>query len=671
MKEEKKPAGLEETAAAGTETPWEETASADELLPPPAEPQESGEPPRDPGPAQGAEPLEPEDPEGFQQLEELHEREQVEELNDLEEFEQFKDLEKEILMQPPEQATEPEKTDVELNYEDDPELALDLDYTGELDLDMEPVYDDESDPALDEIPEEEFGAEPIEEPPVPDLSTTEELDLLEQQRLADMTRTVQVSIEQIINRMDAAELPPPPAPLLEEPEEGPARRKRKKRPLLLRFFLAILRGIFGVIRWLLLVVFFVAIIAGCGVYWLYQGATAEMLPTIQVKLEDAELPRTAYDWEVPVVASWYTRNFAETLTETPYAVSTLFANNRLTLSVTPMEYDTAVTVWDQNGTEVFTGSMQDFNRYRFPDNGTYRARLVLSDRTGSYTETVHVTGSQTYDFTFAISVRPSVRFDSSVAYPGGVLALMVTGIQPDDIPMLDIRLENSGFLPSSNGWVAYIPVPRNLEPSSYTAHVYTKDYVQDVVVTIGERDWNYEDYDSRSQLFKPYLALADTPKIVKDVLGVCDQTLYWAGEGFTEPYTHSVTVALGYGTVEYVGRSKADRDANRDNGNGRYATNTVLNGRRNDLLVAPGAGRVLVAERTDDHGYVLVIEHGGGIKSIFYELTGLEVEVGDVLAKGQEIGTAASTYIVEARVGAIPVDPLNIWRNKCNAMLCY
>ena len=76
------------------------------------------------------------------------------------------------------------------------------------------------------------------------------------------------------------------------------------------------RGVTGMLRWLLLVVLFVLVIACGGVAWLYHNATPDMLPQIKATFDGQELAPTAYKWHVPIVGSWLRRTYAETLNPT-------------------------------------------------------------------------------------------------------------------------------------------------------------------------------------------------------------------------------------------------------------------------------------------------------------------------------------------------------------------
>ena len=57
-----------------------------------------------------------------------------------------------------------------------------------------------------------------------------------------------------------------------------------------------------------------------------------------------------------------------------------------------------------------------------------------------------------------------------------------------------------------------------------------------------------------------------------------------------------------------------------------------------------------------------MIEHGCGVKSLFYLLGRRDVDEGDFVTQGQQIGTTQGHVICEMRVGDIPVNPWDAWR---------
>ncbi len=85
---------------------------------------------------------------------------------------------------------------------------------------------------------------------------------------------------------------------------------------------------------------------------------------------------------------------------------------------------------------------------------------------------------------------------------------------------------------------------------------------------------------------------------------------------------------------------------------------------------APAAGRVLYSDWLPGLGLLLVLDHGGGIMSLYghneqlYKKVGEQVAAGDVLSAVGDTGVAGRTGVyLEIRNGKQPVDPLN-WLGK-------
>jgi murein DD-endopeptidase MepM/ murein hydrolase activator NlpD len=81
-------------------------------------------------------------------------------------------------------------------------------------------------------------------------------------------------------------------------------------------------------------------------------------------------------------------------------------------------------------------------------------------------------------------------------------------------------------------------------------------------------------------------------------------------------------------------------------------------------VYAPGGGRVVFAEERIVTGNSVVIEHFPGVYGLFYHLDTIDVSEGELLERGEPIGTVGSTGVStgphlhwELRVGGVSVDP--------------
>ena len=393
-----------------------------------------------------------------------------------------------------------------------------------------------------------------------------------------------------------------------------------------------------------------------------------MIPAVTVTVAGQQLDPVAYHWQVPVAGNYLKRTYAETLSSTPTALESDFGGGTMTLRVTPADCSTEVTVKDENKQEVFSGSAQEFAAYRFTTPGSYTAKLVVNSGEGYQSEPT-VSGHQTYEFTFDVTIKATVRLNTQAVTPGGVVAVKVTGQQTDTKPSLTAELPDTGFRASAtgDGWVAYLAVPLETEPGSYTIKVTVDGEVQELTLNVSKSAASFRDYTSKSRLVTPYVGADDTPQEVLDLLDTASDTIYWADTGFASPFSDKVEVTLPYGLTEYVNRTQTERKNN--TGTGRTSINVVLSGRCD--LIAPAGGKVLLAEKLPNVGNTLVIEHGAGVKTIYYGLRRLTVEKGAIVAQGDALGTTDKATVVEVRVGKTPVEPLRILRGQCDALRSY
>lgn len=523
----------------------------------------------------------------------------------------------------------------------------------------------ETEPAPEEEDTEEDNAAPLEAPGAPEPEAEAEAedqpDEEEEKRLSDMTRTVQLSVEQIMARVSEEEVSEPEEPEeSEEEDEGPVTLQDHVR-----------NGVSGMARWLLLVVFIVLVIAVCGVAWLYRSATSDMIPQITVTFAGQTLEPTAYKWKVPVIGNVFKRTYADTLSSTPLELEEAVEQASPDIVVSPSDYRTELTVTDADENEIFEGDVDTFSSFQFTANGTYTAKLVVHSDASSVPGDATVTGSETWLFQFTVGVRPSVYLSGTSVSQGGVVAVRVGDTLDGQKPELVTDLDNTGFFKASTGWICYLPIPWNASTGTQELQVKAGGHTETLELTIRAADWEYKDYSSASQRVTPYIGQDDIPAELEKLLAKSEDTIAWTSGGFVQPFLNSLDVKLAFGTTEYVGRSYSERSTNNGAG-GRTLTNLVLNTTSGELLIAPASGTVVLAKDLGgDLGNTVVIDHGAGVKSIFYNLKSLEVKAGATVKQGQTLATCGRTTVAEMRIGTVPVDPQQIWRGKCDALKYY
>ena len=490
-------------------------------------------------------------------------------------------------------------------------------------------------------------------------------------RMANISRTAQLSIAQIMAGLEEDPAPSAgPAPAPEAPQHDSAADPDEDDEPRDTIPQAIGRGAFGMFKWLLLVVLFVLIIAGGGVAWLYHSATPDMLPEVKVTFDGQELAPTAYKWHVPVVGSFFRRTYAETLNSSPVVLEDAISDASPDIVVTPSDYSTQLTITDADRETVYEGSVTGFRSYLFAENGTFDAKLVVTASDSAAEGSV--TGTETWQFRFTVSIKPSVTLCTPTVQQGSVAAVRVGSTMGQTAPTLTGPLESTGFVRAANGWICYLPIPWNAETGNTELTVTADGYTETLTLSVRAASYSYKDYSAKSQLTSPYIGENDAPDAVRKLLTTAGEDIQWSVGGFVQPFLDSFDTPLLYGMTEYVGRAYSERSTNYGYG-GRTSTNVVIKPKKSkDSMIVPASGHVLLAEDLGgSYGYTVVIDHGAGLRSIFYGLTALDVKAGDDVKQGQLLGTSGRTVVAEMRIGTVPINPLLVWRGQCDGLKYY
>ncbi len=92
-------------------------------------------------------------------------------------------------------------------------------------------------------------------------------------------------------------------------------------------------------------------------------------------------------------------------------------------------------------------------------------------------------------------------------------------------------------------------------------------------------------------------------------------------------------------------------------------------------VVATANGQVVYADRYYSYGKLIIIDHGNDYQTVYGHLNAISVAVGDVVQKGQQIGTVGATGRVtaphlhyEIRVAGSPIDPTDYFFEELSAL---
>ena len=122
------------------------------------------------------------------------------------------------------------------------------------------------------------------------------------------------------------------------------------------------------------------------------------------------------------------------------------------------------------------------------------------------------------------------------------------------------------------------------------------------------------------------------------------------------PSTHSISSSYGYRIHPITGNKKLHAGID-------------IPGQAGDTVVAAESGTVIVAEYSSSYGNYVVIDHGGGLTTLYAHNTSLNVTAGQKVQRGQQVARVGTTGLstgnhlhFEVRVNGSPVDPMGYLR---------
>ena len=464
------------------------------------------------------------------------------------------------------------------------------------------------------------------------------------------------------------------APEEDEPEEGdsldeeeydeeePYEEDWEEEDVPLSFGARLFSASTSLLRWIVLVAVLLALILGGTFFSMYRSVSLNNLPQYEVNWAGQTLEATGYDWSVPVMGFLH-RDFSKNAGSSWQTLEPV-SESHPTLELP--EYTTALlTICNEAGETLFEGDTAAYNDFHFSENGAYSVTLTVTspETTGT------AQGSYTYQFNFQLEAQPRLLLSATGVAQGSVIGVRLEGVLGEMVPSLTTELAELPFTLYQGDWVAFVPVDYNQMAGSYDISATVNGQtVTETVQVYGRQRRELDTYTIDGTSAIPYVGAL--PKNMDFLWEINDPDIYWDGP-FIQPVEGKIL--RDYAVLEYTDRLDPTDPLNAAippdliaayNANiaPRRSINLTLETTSGSAVVAPAAGRVVYAQTNGSLGRVVVIEHGCGVKSLFYLLGRRDVDEGDFVTQGQQIGTTQGHVICEMRVGDIPVNPWDAWR---------
>jgi murein DD-endopeptidase MepM/ murein hydrolase activator NlpD len=122
---------------------------------------------------------------------------------------------------------------------------------------------------------------------------------------------------------------------------------------------------------------------------------------------------------------------------------------------------------------------------------------------------------------------------------------------------------------------------------------------------------------------------------MEDVLANVSSEKLWSGK-FTSPLKVKLEKLYSYG--EHITMNVEHKER---------AYCNIYAAPADSAVVAVNSGKVVYAGETSITGKLVVIEHGFGLKSWYWNLGSVDVKVGDEIGKGKQLGTVGNSGLCD------------------------
>ncbi len=238
--------------------------------------------------------------------------------------------------------------------------------------------------------------------------------------------------------------------------------------------------------------------------------------------------------------------------------------------------------------------------------------------------------------------------------------VLVVAAQADGNVALDGWLDGQRLAFAHDGDAAFalVPIGFAAPPGARELIVWAQTSPADAIrlsLTAQVREGNFESSlvtipPDRVYLLDPAILEQDRLQLER-AFGVRTVRKLWAGE-FIQPIQGMLTTSFG-AYREYNDGRRESRHGGID-----------LSASTGTPVLAANAGRVVFAGALQVYGNGIVIDHGLGLTSAYFHLHTIGVQVGQMVQRGDVIGTVGNTGLStgahlhwEMRLGGIPVDP--------------
>ena len=344
----------------------------------------------------------------------------------------------------------------------------------------------------------------------------------------------------------------------------------------------------------------------------------------------------------PDTATWKYKNYTgeyveadtETLTSPESETHSVEGGLDLEFDIVP-DYS-SVRVTDSDGSVLYEGTIENLSIFTLTQSKTVTVDVQAKwyeDPSRSFC------GELNYSFISNVLAPAEFYLGLTTVESGRFTAITALNVTDPSAIEFSTSMEKTAapkfYSIGNNTAVALLPVHADIQSGHYTISFKYGGITQDTILTVqhaGERVSYYSVPADVVNKYRSQAAIDQWVQVSGEIMAKSESTRHFSGY-FLEGVT-GANIQRGFGRDIYLNGSTTI--SYRNNGVDYACTNNVD-------VVACNAGVVCYAGALDYTGNIVVIDHGLGLKTWYYNMGSVSVNVGDTVARGDKIGVTGMT----------------------------
>ena len=371
--------------------------------------------------------------------------------------------------------------------------------------------------------------------------------------------------------------------------------------------------------------------------YLYQGF---MLPELNIisKNGDVLIPPSEYSWLYKKIdGNFYPDNQTKKYSPSEIGVTSIYPDSDNTLSFSKEPSEITVSYLTENGDIL---AISDLNYLSFQKDTRIQVSLTAKwSKLGG----AEFYGEATYSFPLMYDIPAVVTLGRNIFSAGDVAVLNIEHLNENEQITLTTQLDTSMIICNAQDETSFalLPISLNNSAGEYTIgfEVAGKTYSDSITIKQGnvERSLLSVTESEYSEMLSPEV-LTQTSERFREVFSSSEKQAYFdLGSRFTAPLKGSVYADYGKEVI-----ISTDATTHRVPG-------VVYTVSDETAVKAAQRGRIVFAEALTVTGNTVIIDHGYGIMTCYFNLKSFDCAVGDIVQQGEIIAYSGSTGFTDGR----------------------